>query len=121
MIAEQHNLEIRRLPINEHYTLDRSALPSLVDEKTRVISLSAFSNVTGDIPDLSQVRQIIGDDIFFCIDASQILGKYHIDVSVLGADALIGTAHKMMGLTGLGMLWIKDHRVRTLTPARGGG
>lgn len=121
MIADQHDLEIRRLPIDEDYTLDRSALPSLVDEKTKVISLSACSNVTGDTPDLSQVRQIISDDVFFCIDASQILGKYTIDASVLGADALIGTAHKMMGLTGIGMLWMRDHRVRTLTPARGGG
>lgn len=121
MIAEQHNLQIRRLPLDDNYTLDRSALPSLIDDRTKVISLSAFSNVTGDMPNFSQIRKIVGDDIFFCIDASQILGKYPINVSTLRADALIGTAHKMLGLTGLGMLRIQEKRINKLQPARWGG
>ena len=118
MIAEQYNLTIRRLPIDENYTLDRSVLLSLIDDTTKVISLSAFSNVTGDMPDLSRVRQIVGDDIFFVIDGSQILGKYPINVTTLGADVLIGTAHKMFSLTGLGMLRMQKKRITSLTPAR---
>jgi cysteine desulfurase / selenocysteine lyase len=121
MIAEAHNIEIRRLPLTEDFRLDRSALPSLLDDSTKLISLSACSNVTGDMPDLGRIRTLVGSDVLIAIDASQILGKYPIDVSSVDADVLIGTAHKMLGLTGLGMLWVKSSLRKQLVSTYGGG
>jgi cysteine desulfurase/selenocysteine lyase len=77
--------------------------------------------VTGHMPELSQLKKIIGPDRLLILDACQSLGKYPIDVTTIDADILIGTAHKIFGLTGLGMLRIRRSLLRTLTPARGGG
>jgi cysteine desulfurase/selenocysteine lyase len=63
--------------------LDYEQLESLLDETVKVVSLTGASNVTGIITDLVRVRQMIGFDVFFAVDGSQLVPNRRVDVEAL--------------------------------------
>ena len=63
------------------------------------MSLSQVSNVTGTIIDVKKVGSLLREDTFFIVDGSQSVPHFPVDVREIGCDALVMTAHKMMGYT----------------------
>ncbi|MBP6910169.1 aminotransferase class V-fold PLP-dependent enzyme [Patescibacteria group bacterium] len=66
---------------------------------------------------MKKISSLLRDDTLFVIDASQALPHLQIDVQELRCDVLIGTAHKMMADTGLGMMYMDKDLLQELTPA----
>ncbi len=79
------------------------------------------SNVTGQIYDVARLRRVLGDDIFFAVDASQSVPHFPVDVMAIGCDALFCTAHKMLAYTGLGILYLAKKYIQSRSPTQGGG
>ncbi len=97
---------------------------SLITKKTKVLATSHVSNVLGT---LNPIRQIIKDikkinpDIVILVDGAQAVGSVSVDVQALGCDAYVFSAHKMLGPTGVGVLWAKEELLDTLPPYQFGG
>jgi cysteine desulfurase/selenocysteine lyase len=117
MLSQRHGVIIDRLWLNDDLTLNIHTLPNLMTPRTKVVSLTACSNVLGIRYDLSQIRFLIWDAYFF-VDASQYLPHRPLSLENLHADALICTWHKMMAYTGIGVMGLSDRLVRTLVPVR---
>ena len=85
-----------------------AAMLSLVDEKTRLLSVSSVQFATGLRMDLARLGRACRErDIFFCVDAIQSLGALQFDVQSIQADAVVADAHKwMLGPEGLALFYI---------------
>lgn len=114
-------IEIEWINIDEQYDLDINDFEKKYTDNVKVVSLSAASNVTGKIYNLSKVSSLLRKDTLFIIDGSQAIPHFSIDVKALNCAALITTGHKMMAETGIGMLYLRNDLCATLTPAIGGG
>jgi cysteine desulfurase/selenocysteine lyase len=106
-LASEYNCDIIRLWLNQDLDLDLEELQSMDHTTTAVISLSLCSNVLWIKNNLSKIRNIVGDSCIFCIDASQAIPNYQINVTELWCDFTFFSAHKFLAYTWLGIGFIK--------------
>lgn len=85
-----------------------AAMLALVDENTRLLSVSSIQFATGLKMDLTRLGHACREsDIFFCVDAIQSLGALQFDVQSIQADAVVADAHKwMLGPEGLALFYV---------------
>jgi cysteine desulfurase/selenocysteine lyase len=102
--------------------LQKAAAEGLINERTKIVSLAWVSNVLGT---LNPVRQIADQahavGATMIVDGSQGVPQLPTDVGSLGADLLAFTGHKMVGPTGIGVLWGRYDLLAELPPFLGGG
>lgn len=122
MLAEEKGAVLRFIPFAEDGTLDLSDLDSLLTEKTKLLSFTAMSNVFGTI---TPVKELIkaGHDVgaVVMIDAAQSVPHIPVDVQDLNCDFLAFSGHKMLGPTGIGVLYGKRGLLEAMPPFMGGG
>jgi cysteine desulfurase/selenocysteine lyase len=121
MLAEERGLSIRWIPIDDDGALILDDLDRLVDG-VKLVGITCMSNVLGTlnpIDDIAQVAHNAGAVVV--ADAAQSVPHLPTDVSTLGCDFLAFSAHKMLGPTGIGVLWGKDELLTALPPFLGGG
>jgi len=121
MLSRLFDFEIKFVHVDKDYDIDRTDFAEKYDEKVKVVSLCHVSNVTGKIIDMAKVKTFLREDTFFIVDASQSIPHFSVNVRSIGCDAMVMTAHKMMAYTGLGMLYLKHQRIKTLDPLILGG
>jgi cysteine desulfurase/selenocysteine lyase len=123
LAAKRTGAVIKVIPIDEETELDLSALPQLITSKTKIISLSAMSNVLSTITLLDKIIPLIRSltKAYIVIDAAQAISKMPMDVQALDADFLVFSAHKLYGPTGVGILWGKRNILEEMPPFLGGG
>ena len=104
------------------FDMDKARSESLINERTKVVSVTAMSNVTG-VP--APLRDIVGwahgVGAVVVADASQWVPHYPTDVVSMGVDMLAFTGHKMLAPTGIGVLWGRYGLLESLPPFLGGG
>ena len=113
---------IKFLPIDHNGDLKIDELENLITSKTKIISVTHMSNVTGTINPLDQIISIAKKhNIPVCVDGTQ--GAAHLDVNFdqLGCDFYAFSGHKMYGPTGVGMLALKYKWLDEFGPFLGGG
>ncbi len=97
-------------------------LEALLNERTRVVSLAWVSNALGTINPVSEIaRRAHEVGAIVVVDASQAVPQFPVDVARLGADFVAFTGHKMVGPTGIGVLWGRYDLLTALPPFLGGG
>jgi cysteine desulfurase/selenocysteine lyase len=102
--------------------LERAAAEGLINERTRIVSVAWVSNVLGTVNPVSEIAGMahrVGAHVV--VDGSQGVPQLPTDVGTLGADLLAFTGHKMLGPTGIGVLWGRYELLETLPPFLGGG
>lgn len=102
--------------------LDVSNLDTLITERTKIVSLTWVSNMLGTINPLETIiarAHHVG--AIAVVDAAQAVPQLPVDVTSLGADAMVFTGHKMLGPTGIGVLWGRYDMLAELPPFMGGG
>jgi cysteine desulfurase/selenocysteine lyase len=112
--------KLRWISVNENGRLDLSNLDNLINSKTKIIALTHQSNVLGTINDLVPINAAakkVGAAVI--LDACQSVPHLKIDVTKLGVDYLVFSAHKALGLLGTGVLWGKN--LNSLPPFIFGG
>lgn len=99
-------------------------LNKLITRKTKLLSITAASNVLGILVDIRKVVNIvkkINPEIVVLVDAAQYVPHLPVDVSSLGADFIAFSGHKMLGPTGIGVLWGRKSILEQMPPFQMGG
>ncbi|MGH9029801.1 MAG: aminotransferase class V-fold PLP-dependent enzyme [Acidimicrobiales bacterium] len=120
-LAEELELELRWLEVDEDYQLDLGDLERMVDG-VKLVGCTATSNVLGTIPPFAQIaRTAHAAGALVLADAAQAVPHLPTDVVSLECDFLAFSAHKMLGPTGIGVLWARRDLLETMSPFLGGG
>jgi cysteine desulfurase/selenocysteine lyase len=124
LLAERTGAVLRWYDLTEEGWLDLEAAVAtgLLNERTKIVSVAYVSNVLGTvnpIPEIAAAAHAVGAVVV--VDASQAVPQMPVDVSTLGADLLAFTGHKMVGPTGIGVLWGRYDLLAELPPFLGGG
>ena len=121
MLAQTLGVELRWIPITDDGQLDLTDLDRLLDG-ARLLSATAMSNVLGTltpIPRLAEAAHAVGTRVF--VDATQHVPHLPTDATAMGVDAMVFTGHKMLGPTGVGVLWGRSELLEAMPPFLGGG
>lgn len=115
-------IKIRYIPLNENYELELEAVKEQITEKTKVISLAEITNVIGDIRPIHEIGELCQEkNILLVVDGAQSVPHKKTDVLKDHIDFLVFSAHKMLGPTGVGVLYGKKEYLEALRPLEYGG
>ncbi len=121
-IAKKKNAEIRYLPMTKDGKIELSNISKIIDSKTKIVSLTHISNVLGTINPAKKITEIAHkNDALVLLDAAQSVPHMPVDVIELDVDFLTFSMHKMMGPTGIGILYGKKHILSEMPPYMFGG
>ena len=121
-LAERVGAKLSWLPITSEGRLDLSNISQLITQKTKIVAITHQSNVFGTIVPLDQiVKAAKAVGAFVVLDACQSVPHFGVDVKNLDVDFLAFSGHKMLGPTGIGVLWGKSELLDQLEPALFGG
>jgi cysteine desulfurase / selenocysteine lyase len=122
LLAARTGATLRWVPLTDEGRLDLSSLDTLVTDRTKVVSFVHQSNILGTVNPTSQlVNAAHAVGALVCLDASQSVPHSAVDVREIGADFVAFTGHKMLGPTGIGVLWARRALLDELPPFLGGG
>ena len=123
MVAEKYKLNINYVKVNDDFSLDLDDLSSKLSSKTKVVSIVGESNLSGMLPDIKEINNLVrsNSDALLIIDGAQLVPHRKVDVQDLGIDFLVFSGHKMLGPTGIGVVWGKKELLNSLDPVYGGG
>ena len=120
--AQRRGIVVRHLPITDDGRLDLSQLPTLLTERTRLVSITHVSNVLGTVNPIADIiRQAHERGIPVLVDGAQGAPHQRVDVQQLDCDFYAFSGHKMYGPTGIGVLYGKEEWLDRLPPYQGGG
>lgn len=97
---------------------------SIVTKNSKILTLTLVSNVLGTINPIKQIiaaAKLINPSIITIVDAAQAAPHIKIDVQDLGCDFLAFSSHKMLGPTGVGVLWGRARLLEAMAPFQYGG
>ncbi|MEV5891148.1 cysteine desulfurase [Nonomuraea fuscirosea] len=96
--------------------------PELITERTKIVSIAHQSNVLGTVNPVAEVAARAREvGALVALDASQSVPHHPVDVTALGADFVAFTGHKMVGPSGIGVLWGRGELLEAMPPFLGGG
>ncbi|MBW3668576.1 MAG: SufS family cysteine desulfurase, partial [Actinobacteria bacterium] len=121
MLKAELGIELRYLPMADDGNLDLTDLDRLVDG-VKLVSITGLSNVLGTIPPVRRIADAAhAVGALVCVDGSQYVPHMRTEVHELGADFFAFTGHKMLGPTGIGVLWARTELLEAMPPFLGGG
>ena len=122
MLCERKKAVLRHIPLREDLSLDIEAFKSLINEKTKLVSVAHVSNVLGTINPIQEIIRLAHEHhIPVCIDGAQSVPHMKMNVQALDCDFMAFSGHKMYGPTGIGVLYGKREWLEKLPPHEGGG
>ena len=121
-VAQTSGAVLKFIPVTEEGTLNLKNLPSLINNKTKLVSITHVSNVLGTINPVKQIARKAHDvGALIMLDAAQSVPHMPVDVQDLECDFLAFSSHKMLGPTGIGGLYVKPSVLKTMQPFQSGG
>jgi len=122
LLTERKGATLRWFGLTDSGELDLSNIDELINERTKVVSLTWVSNMLGTINPVADIaRRAHEVGAIVVLDASQAAPQLPVDVVASGADLLAFTGHKVVGPTGIGVLWGRREILEKLPPFLGGG
>ena len=122
LLAQRSGAKLRFIELTEDGEFDLDQARSLFNPRTRIVSVAHMSNVLGAIAPVADLVEFArAVDATVILDAAQSAPHMPVDVGALGVDFAAFSAHKMLGPTGVGVLWGKRELLADLDPFLGGG
>ncbi len=122
MLAAATGASLDFVPVTDDGLLDLDAYRSLLTRQPRLVAFTHMSNVLGTInPAAEMIRLAHAAGARTLVDAAQSVPHLPVDVQALDADFLAFSAHKMLGPTGIGVLYGKRDLLESMPPFLGGG
>ena len=122
LLTERTGATLRWFGLTDDGRLDLSDIDELITERTKVVSLTWVSNMLGTINPVREIADRAHQvGAIVVVDASQAAPQLPVDVVASGADVLVFTGHKVVGPTGIGVLWGRREVLEALPPFHGGG
>ena len=116
------NINVNYIPLDENHEVTLENLEKSITENTKVISIAAVTNVVGDVRDIANISKIAHQhNIILVVDASQSVPHMKTDVIKDDIDFLTFSGHKMLGPTGVGVLYAKEEYLEKMKPTLYGG
>jgi len=115
---------LKIIPIDKNGDLDYAKAQSILKEGCDIFAITHISNVTGeqiDIKKLIKLAKTANPKCLVIVDGAQAIGHVKVNVESLGCDFYAFSAHKMLGPTGVGVLWVKESLLNILNPVKFGG
>lgn len=121
-LAARTGAVLRHIPLTDDGRLELSTLPKLLTDRTRLVAVTAVSNVLGTINPVAEIIAAAHQaGALVLVDAAQSIPHLPTDVVALGADFLAFSGHKMLGPSGVGVLWGRAELLEQMPPFLGGG
>jgi cysteine desulfurase/selenocysteine lyase len=126
LLTERTGATLRWFGLTEDGRLDLSNIDELINERTKVVSLTWVSNMLGTINPVAEIAARAHEvGAIVVVDASQAAPQLPIDLRAMAdasrPDLLVFTGHKVVGPTGIGVLWGRRDVLEALPPFHGGG
>jgi len=121
-VAKEKGVKLRFIPVTDQGTLDLSGLDSLINQRTRLVTFNHMSNVLGTINpvhEITKAAHAVGALVL--IDGAQSVPHMPVDVEDLDCEFMAFSGHKMMGPTGIGVLYVKGSVMEDMEPFLRGG
>lgn len=117
--AEICGFEVRIAPFNDDGQIDLDSLESLIDDRTRLVSLSHNTATSGVVLPAREIGRLCKQyDILYLLDATQTVGHLELDFADIGCDMATGTARKWLrGPRGLGFMYLAEAARERISPA----
>jgi cysteine desulfurase/selenocysteine lyase len=122
MLCERKGAKLRVIPMNENGELQLDAFKTLLNEKTKIVSVTQVSNVLGSINPVKEIIELAhaqGTPVL--VDGAQAVPHIPVNVQELDADFYVFSGHKIYGPTGIGALYGKEKWLNAIPPYQGGG
>ncbi len=122
LLAKDVGATLRFIPFREDGSLEFPVFEKILSNKTKIISITHMSNVFGTINPVKKIIRMAHDrGIPVMLDAAQSVPHLPINVEHLDCDFLAFSGHKMLGPTGIGVLYAKARILENMNPYQGGG
>ena len=122
LLAQRGGARLVYLEVDDQGELILDEARAAIGPRTRIVSLVQMSNVLGTINPIAEIAEMAhAADATMIVDGAQSVPHMPVDVQALGADFVAFSAHKMLGPTGVGVLWGRRELLEDLDPFLGGG
>ena len=121
-LCNSKNAELRFLDHDIHGRIDLSKAKDIIDKNTKIIAITHMSNVLGVINPIKTIREISKKyGTYLVLDGAQSTPHFFVDMKELDCDFFAFSAHKMLGPTGIGVLYGKEDLLNEMDPVYFGG
>ena len=121
-LAKRTGAKLRWFEVTPEGRLDLSKISELINKKTKIVAITHQSNVLGSITPLSQITAAAKSvGAIVVLDACQSVPHFEVDVKKLNVDFIAFSGHKMLGPTGIGVLWGRQSLLEEMPPFLFGG
>ena len=122
LLAQATGAQLRHIDIDDEGRLVWEDVERLIGEKTKLVAVTQMSNVLGTINPVRQIADLAHrQGALMLVDAAQSVPHMPVDVQELDCDFLAFSAHKMLGPTGVGVLYARHELLEAMDPFLGGG
>lgn len=122
ILAQKKNAVIKRIPITSEGLLDLSDIENIINSKTKIVAVSHMSNVLGGVNPIKQLAELAhAHGALILADGAQAAPHMPVNVKELGVDFYAFSAHKMLGPTGVGVLYGREELLEQMPPFLMGG
>ena len=122
MLRDERGIVLRHIPMLDDGTLDLAEARKLIGPKTKLLAITQMSNALGTIVPVAELAELAhAQGALVLVDGAQAAPHVATDVQALGADFYVFSAHKMLGPTGVGVLWARGELLEAMPPFLGGG
>lgn len=122
MVAKRTGATLDHIPITDDFRMDMDAYAAKLGPDVKVVAVTGMSNVLGTMPDIARISEMAHrHGARVVVDAAQLVPHSPVDVKALGADFAAFSSHKMLGPTGIGVLWGRMDALEEMEPFEGGG
>ncbi|EGQ3994707.1 SufS family cysteine desulfurase [Staphylococcus pseudintermedius] len=121
-LAKRQGATLKFIPMAEDGTITLEAVRETVSERTKIVAIAHVSNVLGTINDIKAIAEIAHEHgAIISVDGAQSVPHMKVDVQDLNVDFYSFSGHKMLGPTGIGVLYGKREHLNQMEPTEFGG
>ena len=122
ILAQKKKAVLKRIPVTICGHLDLTHIDDIITDRTKLVAVTHMSNVLGTINPISEIAQTAArHGALVLADGAQAAPHMPVDIKQLNVDFYAFSAHKMLGPTGVGVLWAKRHLLEEMPPFIMGG
>jgi cysteine desulfurase/selenocysteine lyase len=123
LLTQEKGAKLEYIGMNDNGELNLDDLDKyLATGKVKLVTFSLVSNVLGTISDAETIiSKCKAAGVLTLVDGAQAVPHMKVDVEKLGCDFFAFSGHKMLGPTGIGILWVRKSILETMNPFHGGG
>lgn len=121
-VAARTGAIVKYIPVDEQGYLDLTVYEQWLTSAVKLVAITQMSNVLGTMPPVAKmIEQAHAVGALVLLDGAQSVPHLPVDVQALGCDFLVFSSHKMLGPTGIGVLWARREILNAMPPFMTGG